>query len=326
MKMDLKKPIVLMLTVSLLMMSIIVPASTESAPKVSDAPNGILSPNAITWQGHTYLVVDNALSWKKAKAACERVYGHLVTITSKKENAFVTSLAKKGSKHLYWIGLNRATVKKPWKWITGEKFKYSNWDVGEPTGSQGNELVVELYGKNYTGGKKPTKAGTWNDAPMDNSADKITWYAGKHIGYICEWDYTPDYLPIDSAIFPDSAFRKYIKSKIDKDKDGYLSKKELAIKSIDCSGKGIKDLTGIALFKNLKTLKCARNKLSLLDVSNNTQLETLDCSNNQLTSLTLPKPGPNNLYCHNNKLCKLVLTVWWFYFYYAISKEYLFCG
>ena len=47
----------------------------------------------------------------------------------------------------------------------------------------------------------------------------------------------------------------------------------------------IYDLTGIEDFASLTTLYCNLNKLTTLDLSNNTNLVTVNCSQNQLTSI-----------------------------------------
>ena len=46
-------------------------------------------------QGHTYQVMDQSMTFKKAKEYCEQRGGHLVTITSEKEQKVVNKLIKK---------------------------------------------------------------------------------------------------------------------------------------------------------------------------------------------------------------------------------------
>ncbi|MGL4956469.1 MAG: InlB B-repeat-containing protein [Bacteroidales bacterium] len=70
-------------------------------------------------------------------------------------------------------------------------------------------------------------------------------------------------------------------------------------------GKGIKDLTGIALFPNLETLICSGNALTSLDVSKNTKLKELYCDENQLTSLDVTKLSLSTLHCYGNRLSTL---------------------
>lgn len=98
---------------------------------------------------------------------------------------------------------------------------------------------------------------------------------------------------IDEEHFPDSNFREFVK-KYDSNKDGTLSKDELAtVTDLNCdksySGvtddEKIKSLKGIEYFTSLKTLSCRRNLLTELDVSNNSELKSLDCDENQLSAL-----------------------------------------
>jgi len=78
--------------------------------------------------------------------------------------------------------------------------------------------------------------------------------------------------------------------KIDTDNDGQISQAEAAvIEGLDVSASGITDMTGIAYFSNLHSIKCQQNALTSLDLSALIHLDTrIDCSNNQLTSLVLP--------------------------------------
>ncbi|MHC4251825.1 MAG: protein kinase domain-containing protein, partial [Planctomycetota bacterium] len=58
------------------------------APSAAHPPN--VPPDAVEFGGHRYKLFTEKMSWHDAKAFCERAGGHLVTITSKEENDFVT--------------------------------------------------------------------------------------------------------------------------------------------------------------------------------------------------------------------------------------------
>ncbi|MBR3057009.1 MAG: DUF4214 domain-containing protein [Clostridiales bacterium] len=131
--------------------------------------------------------------------------------------------------------------------------------------------------------------------------------------------------------FPDTNFREYISSEIDKDSDGKLTESErLSVTSIDVSHKEIHDFTGIAYFPNLEYLDCSMNEWEywndyleygdddyleyyldryshqVLDVSKNTSLKYLNCSGNLLTKLDVSKNASlETLICRNNSLTKL---------------------
>lgn len=72
----------------------------------------------------------------------------------------------------------------------------------------------------------------------------------------------------------------------------------------------LSSLAGIECFRNLKELDAKSNDLSTLDLSYNTELETVRLSNNRLTSLTLPKrdEGLHILECGKNRLTSLDLS------------------
>ena len=110
------------------------------------------------------------MNWSDAKKQCEKLGGHLVTITSQKEQDFVDNkLNSRGTR--LWIGAYRANGKSNvWKWVTGEKWKYTNWDDGEPNDSS-NVISNENRGSVW-----PHK---WNDL-NDSSREQS--------GFICEWE------------------------------------------------------------------------------------------------------------------------------------------
>ena len=114
---------------------------------------------------------------------------------------------------------------------------------------------------------------------------------------------------ISETQFPNAAFRKIVKT-YDTDGNGRLSTEEIsAVTSIDCSGKKITSLKGIAYFTNLETLNCSSNKLTVLNVSRNTKLNSLNCSSNKLPKLDVTRNTDlETLTCSSNKLKKLDVT------------------
>jgi hypothetical protein len=53
---------------------------------------------------HRYEVFDISLTWHEAQAFCEKLGGHLATITSQQESEYVYSLLKNHNKNWYYIG------------------------------------------------------------------------------------------------------------------------------------------------------------------------------------------------------------------------------
>lgn len=82
------------------------------------------------------------------------------------------------------------------------------------------------------------------------------------------------------------------------------------IESLDLSNKGLKNLSGIEVYSNLKYLTCNDNKsLTKIDVRKLTKLKTLRCNGNALTELNVT--GLSNLQtlsCYQNQLTSLDLT------------------
>lgn len=116
--------------------------------------------------GHYYKVYDDWKSWYDAKEICEQKGGHLATITSESEQAFIESNKLTGMR---WIGLH-LDDSNTWAWVTGESYDYSNWGPGEPNNSSNvipDEGCVAIW---------PI---TWND---------LNAYSREQKGYLCEWE------------------------------------------------------------------------------------------------------------------------------------------
>ena len=116
---------------------------------------------------------------------------------------------------------------------------------------------------------------------------------------------------IDEINFPDQNFREYISLWIDKSSDGALSEDELADADFIYleDNLGISSLKGIEHFTSLTKLYCSNNKLTELDLSQNTRLTELMCDSNQLTALDLSQNTDLKiLNCNYNQLTALDLS------------------
>ena len=130
------------------------------------------------------------------------------------------------------------------------------------------------------------------------------------------------YLVIDGTTFaeafPDENFRAKVLQLLNTDGGGRTSKSVMTetdiaalakITSLDVYSKDIKDMTGLEYFTGLTSLFCNDNKLTVLDVSQNTALKQLNCSGNQLTSLDISNNyNLINLNCSNNQLSELDIS------------------
>jgi hypothetical protein len=116
--------------------------------------------------GHHYLVVVKTVTWHEAKKQCEDMGGHLVIITSKAENSFVSRLSDFQST---FIGCTDENKEGDWRWVDGTRVTWKNWAKGEPN-NNGKEHYGELHDTD----------GVWNDLQKNNPGI---------IGYVCEWEY-----------------------------------------------------------------------------------------------------------------------------------------
>ena len=140
---------------------------------IPDSPG--VTPSIAIFEGHTYYFYNRLSTWYAAKYMCEKLGGHLVTITSAAENAFVKAMIGNSS---IWLGATDKDSEGTWKWVTGEGFSFSDWGEGEPNNdvslNEGREDYIHML----------TENGKWND-----SAGSVTY------PFICEIDtaYTVTY-------------------------------------------------------------------------------------------------------------------------------------
>lgn len=117
--------------------------------------------NQQNYNGHSYYRSTGSAFWLTAKANCDAMGGHLVTVTTSAENNFIYNLWPSG-----WIGLTDEVTEGTWKWVTGETYSYTSWNPGEPNNA-GNEDYVQFVG-----------SGRWNDLPNNQS-----------LPYVLEFEY-----------------------------------------------------------------------------------------------------------------------------------------
>lgn len=135
------------------------------------------------FSGHRYQLFDEPLTWRQARDKCNKMGGHLVTITSKLENDFIKKEVLKGDSLYYWLGGTDEEQEGKWKWVTGEEWSYTNWRNNQPDNANHEEHYLMMYqGKDsYNSGGLN---GLWNDENMDCS---MTVDLNRQ-GYICEWE------------------------------------------------------------------------------------------------------------------------------------------
>lgn len=133
-------------------------SAANTAPMIpfdNDAAGVVCDPST----GHCYEYIQEAATWHAAKAAAELrthngVSGHLVTITSAAESAFIVANVSNAIQNNAWIGAYHSgndSLLDGWEWVTGEPWAYTNWASVAP-----NDWS-ERAGLFWLGN------GTWND-------------------------------------------------------------------------------------------------------------------------------------------------------------------
>lgn len=110
--------------------------------------------DVLDFQGNSYALVPfpGTISWEAARNHAqtlkfEEVDGHLATVTSKEENSFISGkilpLSKKYSiASGAWLGGTDEKLEGTWKWVTGEKWQYTNWDTNDSNSSSSDYLAT----------------------------------------------------------------------------------------------------------------------------------------------------------------------------------------
>lgn len=133
-----------------------------------------------------YEVIAADVSWEEANAECMKRGGHLITITSAKEEKKAQSLAEKKGLKYVWIGgyTSRNDADEIFgHWVTGEDFSYEKWYPGEPSGYD-LDGVREMYLMLWM----VSDEWSWNDQRSDPIRDTgLKYFLGK-TGYICEYE------------------------------------------------------------------------------------------------------------------------------------------
>ncbi len=121
-------------------------------------------------EGHVYKYISEPMTWAAAKSYCESRGGYLASITSQVEQEYIYQnvMVSNGSPEC-WGGANDYKKEDDWQWVSGEKWKYSNWNFGEPNNSGDGENFMLLYSN-----------GSWNDGGMGI------------LPFICEWNSKDD--------------------------------------------------------------------------------------------------------------------------------------
>lgn len=137
---------------------------------VTSYASGISFPiGGFRYNGHVYVVYGQIMTWLEADAYCRKIGGHMLTINSAEENAYITENVIKPMGYGMMLGYSDAAEEGNWVWVNGTTGSYTNWAENEP-----NNEYEEDYALIGTDGK-------WNDGHLDLEK----WC------FICEYDYPP---------------------------------------------------------------------------------------------------------------------------------------
>src|SRR5215207_1335139 len=174
--------------------------STGNVPEIGPIYCAPFGKNG-TW--NLYQVINKPVTWLQARAAegtpppldvgKPGVTGHLVSIHSAEENAFVVQIASEIS--TFWIGLNDRRLEAgsdpdgPWEWSSGEPVTWRNWAGGEPDSGgvlnprEAFDDRTDEDGVVCVGNLESKQPGKWKDNPSG------TFYP-KNIrsSYVLEWN------------------------------------------------------------------------------------------------------------------------------------------
>ena len=127
--------------------------------------------------GHWYQRFEVPMKWTEAEVACRGLGGHLATVSSEAENAFIYH--NFASACACWLGGFR-DGSGAWRWSTAEPFVWTHWAEGEPSNTDSQENFLNFGNSSLTFFRK---GDAWNDHRE----------AGDHAGWIltypvCEWE------------------------------------------------------------------------------------------------------------------------------------------
>lgn len=145
--------------------------------------------------GHYYEAVSGNFDWEEAKLLSSSssfmgAKGHLATLTSSKENYWAWE--NLGHPFRFLLGASDYDQEGSWKWVTGEEWKYTNWNsIGllEPSNGPGYEEDALSFDED----------GTWNDLPYTHD---IFGDGGTYVlGYVAEYEPVVTPVPEPSTMF-----------------------------------------------------------------------------------------------------------------------------
>ena len=109
--------------------------NSESKGQVNqnNGPSEMLSE---TYNSHMYKLYSSDCTWEQANTFAESIGGHLATITSAEENEVLKHMFADSGCTAVWLGASDESSEGDWKWITKEKWSFTDWGNNEPNGER----------------------------------------------------------------------------------------------------------------------------------------------------------------------------------------------
>jgi hypothetical protein len=171
------------------------------------AAAGAQAQQAVQWRvedggnGHWYGAVMEGRDWNAAESNARSIGGHLVTITSMQENAFLVSLGLPWTPSLnliaYWTGGRKPAAGQPFAWISGEPWDYSNFDASERNGCCGTDVRFVVFRTH------PGSEGRWDDTSVNGNMDQYPQRSIVEWSADCNSDGIVDYGQCRDGTLPD---------------------------------------------------------------------------------------------------------------------------
>ncbi|MCL2386899.1 MAG: S-layer homology domain-containing protein [Defluviitaleaceae bacterium] len=250
----------------------------------------------IPFDGRYYQLFEAGVSWYEAQAYAESIGGHLATITSPAEQAFIETLIAQGSRNVYWLGGYR-TSQTEFNWLTGEDTSFSNWAPGSHNFSGDNYAMMIYRNELASAG---WLSNMWDSIPP--AAFDWGFHNLRYLGFIVEWtDETPPeiiFSPNDIAVINAIIANNGLNATIANPADGSFVPSDWTFVTWSQNPR----ITELRLNSQLLT--------GILDVRGLDALTFLDASNNQLTSVNVTGlPALVNLDVRHNNMTSTINVI-----------------
>ena len=90
----------------------------------------------------SYELIDATHTWEEARDFAKLRGGHLVTITSQREQDLINPLVLNSNA---WMGGSDDNLDGNWEWITGEPWVYQNMGPNQPDNTDGNSTKLNFW-------------------------------------------------------------------------------------------------------------------------------------------------------------------------------------